>query len=265
MYESSLNGGHSYSTPTSPAPYNNNSQPNERKQAYDKELASVFRASAANVTQLFKMASENWNTAHSAGYEQCYDDICEYFAAAANAEGTMAHSESNQLSMQRLVEFARLKRLAQRPTHFGPGAGRSPSISSQQHDYQQHRHNIGTQGTAPPFNIALNIALNDPQSQVELQQNILDNHEAAKPTDAQCGHAFNIPEGDSGDAMTPQRLGEVSARDQVSDDCDNILASSPMVNNGQRLLRGKRALEYFDLMDVEPPRRRQRKDDIDMA
>ncbi|KAJ1943428.1 hypothetical protein GGF37_002652, partial [Kickxella alabastrina] len=121
--------------------------------------------------------------------------------------------------------------------------------------------------------IALNIALNDPQSQVELQQNVLDNHEisnaplleVAKPTDAQCGHVFNIPEGDSGDATTPQRLGEVSARDQVSDDCDNILASSPMVNDGQRLLRGKRALEYFDLMDVEPPRRRQRKDDIDMA
>ncbi|KAJ1644937.1 hypothetical protein LPJ64_003415, partial [Coemansia asiatica] len=33
----------------------------------------------------------------------------------------------------------------------------------------------------------------------------------------------------------------------------------------QQPVRTKRALDTFDLMDIEPPRRRQRKDDVDMA
>ncbi|KAJ2819145.1 hypothetical protein FBU31_005635, partial [Coemansia sp. 'formosensis'] len=36
-------------------------------------------------------------------------------------------------------------------------------------------------------------------------------------------------------------------------------------SSSHRLLRGKRSLDPFDLMDIEPPRRRQRKDDIEMA
>ncbi|KAJ2424925.1 hypothetical protein GGI03_006405 [Coemansia sp. RSA 2337] len=46
--------------------------------------------------------------------------------------------------------------------------------------------------------------------------------------------------------------------------------STPVAQNGggssnQRLMRGKRSLDPFDLMDIEPPRRRQRKEDIEMA
>ncbi|KAJ1827102.1 hypothetical protein LPJ56_001843 [Coemansia sp. RSA 2599] len=186
MYEGSNFGAHSYSTPASPSPYSSsNPQPNEGKVGYDRDLAALFRATAANVTQLYKEASDIGNSAYKAGYEQCYHDICEYFLAASQTEGAISHAEIQQLVMQRLAEFSRTKRICPRQIHLGGGASRSPSVSSQihghqnynyaHHDHQQNhqqqhqpqqqqqeqqlhqqqlhgRHNLDTQGTAPPYN-----------------------------------------------------------------------------------------------------------------
>ncbi|KAJ1641976.1 hypothetical protein LPJ64_006131, partial [Coemansia asiatica] len=89
MYGGSNFGAQSYSTPASPSPYNsNNPHPNEGKVGYDKDLAALFRATAANVTQLYKEASDIGNSAYKAGYEQCYHDICEYIIATSQTEGT---------------------------------------------------------------------------------------------------------------------------------------------------------------------------------
>ncbi|KAJ2376637.1 hypothetical protein IW150_001855, partial [Coemansia sp. RSA 2607] len=98
MYEGSHFGAHSYSTPASPSPYNSNNsqQPppsGEAKVAYDRELAALFRATAANVTQLYKEASEIGNSAYKSGYEQCYNDIWDYFASAAQADGTLTRAD----------------------------------------------------------------------------------------------------------------------------------------------------------------------------
>ncbi|KAJ2238238.1 hypothetical protein IWW45_000249 [Coemansia sp. RSA 485] len=189
MYEGSHFGAHSYSTPASPSSYNNsnnnnnnNSQPSEGKVGYDKDLAALFRATAANVTQLYKEASDIGNSAYKAGYEQCYHDVCEYLLATSQTEGTVSHADVQQLVMQRLTEFSRLKRIGPRQVHLGGGTSRPPSASSQvyghqsysygQHDHQQNhdyqqqhqqhqqqqqqqhhgRHSLNTQGTAPHYN-----------------------------------------------------------------------------------------------------------------
>ncbi|KAJ2744911.1 hypothetical protein H4S06_005396, partial [Coemansia sp. BCRC 34490] len=81
MYNSGGHGAQSFSTPASPNSHTSTAQHStEGKVAYDKELAALFRATAANVTQLYKEASEIGNNAFKAGYEQCFNDICEYIA-----------------------------------------------------------------------------------------------------------------------------------------------------------------------------------------
>ncbi|KAJ2471672.1 hypothetical protein GGI02_002110 [Coemansia sp. RSA 2322] len=192
MYDSPFHGNHSHSTPASPNTYNS-TQPADNRTAYDKELASLFRATAANVTQLYKEASEIGHNAYKAGYEQCFNDIWDFLAVAQQqhpqqqpAELLLAGGiEGQQIALQRLIEFARLKRLAPpRTSHFG----------------------------------SVGIAVN----------------------------------GNGGDGL----LSGQAQRQQ-----DQQLAGS----DGLRMLRGKRSFETFDIMDIEPPRRRQRKEDIEMA
>ncbi|KAJ2433212.1 hypothetical protein IWW41_002186, partial [Coemansia sp. RSA 2522] len=59
------------------------------------------------------------------------------------------------------------------------------------------------------------------------------------------------------------------ARDEfpphISAVADDTAEHSPNSINDARLTqRAKRGLELFESMDIEPPRRRQRKDDIEM-
>ncbi|KAJ2674062.1 hypothetical protein IWW42_001882, partial [Coemansia sp. RSA 1085] len=100
----------SYSTPTSPGPYYN-AHSNDGKAAYDKELAALFRATAANVTQLYKEASSIGQDAYNSGYEQCFKDMWD-FILAAQSEGHMPASSDRQQIMQHLAEFARNKQLS---------------------------------------------------------------------------------------------------------------------------------------------------------
>ncbi|KAJ2136567.1 hypothetical protein IWW43_006392 [Coemansia sp. RSA 1935] len=116
MY-STNNGAHSYSTPASPNAYCT-SHSTDGKTPCDKDLAALFRATAANVTQLYKEASNIGQSAYKAGYEQCYSDIWE-FVLAAQADGTLANSPGGQQLLQQLVEFARMKRMTPRQTRFG--------------------------------------------------------------------------------------------------------------------------------------------------
>ncbi|KAI9506858.1 hypothetical protein GGI26_005126 [Coemansia sp. RSA 1358] len=163
MYNSNANGTHSYSTPASPNPYSTSSHHNaDGKFAYDKDLAALFRATAANVTQLYKEASEIGNNAFKAGYEQCYNDICEFIASEQQDVGIQS-ADARRVLMERLMDFARLKRLAQRQatagaaspsgsTCFGYPSTRPASAAdySQSH-VEQSRHTIGTQGSCSPF------------------------------------------------------------------------------------------------------------------
>ncbi|KAJ2901254.1 hypothetical protein GGI21_004720, partial [Coemansia aciculifera] len=127
MYDSGLHGNHSHSTPASPSSYTN-TQSTENKASYDRELASLFRATAANVTQLYKEASDIGQNAYKAGYEQCYSDVWEFLASAHQSELLLAGGEGYQIAMQRLVEFARLKRLAPpRTAQFGSASAASGS------------------------------------------------------------------------------------------------------------------------------------------
>ncbi|KAJ2819545.1 hypothetical protein IWW50_005422, partial [Coemansia erecta] len=116
------NGAHSYSTPASPNSYCT-SPSSDGKTACDKDLGALFRATAANVTQLYKEASNIGQSAYKAGYEQCYSDMWE-FILAAQADGALAASagghqqQQQQRLLQQLVEFAQMKRLSPRQARF---------------------------------------------------------------------------------------------------------------------------------------------------
>ncbi|KAJ1816869.1 hypothetical protein LPJ60_005117 [Coemansia sp. RSA 2675] len=209
MYDSGLQGNQSHSTPASPSSYTNNTQPADGRTAYDKDLASLFRATAANVTQLYKEASDIGHNAYKAGYEQCYSDIWEFLATTHQPELHLAAGEGHQMAMQRLVEFARLKRLAPpRTAHFGSvGSSGGRLLSGQVHG--QHGQLGGdTQAASAAGDGASVLGISNP----------------------------SVPISQNGDSPSSQRL-----------------------------LRGKRSLDPFDIMDIEPPRRRQRKDDIEMT
>ncbi|KAJ2724274.1 hypothetical protein GGI07_002047 [Coemansia sp. Benny D115] len=202
MYEPSHNGAHSYSTPASPAPYNSSTQQSDGKAPYDRELAALFRATAANVTQLYKEASEIGNSAFKNGYEQCFSEVCEFISAAMQAEGTSAHADNHRLVMQQLAEFAR--------------------------DADAHES------------------------------------EPCKASEPSHNSTFNATESNSDALESLLSDGGVNGQDQP--ECSPGLAADEQagVRVCQNLLRGKRLLEGFDHMDIEPPRRRQRKDDIEM-
>ncbi|KAJ2125048.1 hypothetical protein IW147_001178 [Coemansia sp. RSA 720] len=181
MY-STNNGAHSYSTPASPNAYCT-SHSNDGKTPCDKDLAALFRATAANVTQLYKEASNIGQSAYKAGYEQCYSDIWE-FVLAAQADGTLATSPGGQQLLQQLIEFARMKRMSPRQTRFGTT-----------------------------------------------------NENRLSPT-ADHAHDSNRP--------------------------STAVHSSNSITDARLTQRAKRGLEPFESMDIEPPRRRQRRDDIEM-
>ncbi|KAJ2745270.1 hypothetical protein GGI20_002293 [Coemansia sp. BCRC 34301] len=242
MYDSALHGNHSHSTPATPSAYSS-TQPTEGKTPYDRELASLFRATAANVTQLYKEASDIGQSAYKAGYEQCYSDIWEFLAAAHQPELLLAGGEGQQVAMQRLIEFARLKRLAPpRTVQFGAvgtsGGGGGRMLPGQVHG-QQDQQSTGAQDQA----------VNVPA--------------LAKPLGDQQLETFQ-----KSSVMTPAlRRAASAAGDGAASLCTSDLyaSGSQSGSGGQRLLRGKRSLDPFDLMDIEPPRRRQRKDDIEMT
>ncbi|KAJ1835379.1 hypothetical protein LPJ63_001195 [Coemansia sp. RSA 2711] len=192
------NGAHSYSTPASPTPYSN-AHAGDGKPSSDKELAALFRATAANVTQLYKEASNIGQNAYKAGYDQCYSDMCD-FVLAAQAEGALAGSGDGQrqLLVQQLVEFARMKRLAPRQTRFDPASDpRLSPVADHVHDHQSRSSaDLTTDGGG-----AVNAAV--PAAQTPAFRNSAPGHE--------------------------------------------------------------RLLDPFELMDIEPPRRRQRRDDIEMG
>ncbi|KAJ1859135.1 hypothetical protein LPJ76_000319 [Coemansia sp. RSA 638] len=198
MY-STNNGAHSYSTPASPNAYCT-SHSNDGKTPCDKDLAALFRATAANVTQLYKEASNIGQSAYKAGYEQCYSDIWE-FVLAAQADGTLATSPGGQQLLQQLIEFARMKRMSPRQTRFGTT-----------------------------------------------------NENRLSPT-ADHAHDSNRPSTGACDEFPPH----ISA---VAD--DTAVHSSNSITDARLTQRAKRGLEPFESMDIEPPRRRQRRDDIEM-
>ncbi|KAJ1735159.1 hypothetical protein LPJ61_000687 [Coemansia biformis] len=139
MYNSNGGGTHSYSTPSSPSAYCSASANGDGKAASDKELAALFRAAAANVTQLYREASSVGQSAYKAGYEQCYSDVWEFVLAAQSA-GADSPQLHQQVLLQRLAEFARAKRLAVRHPHAGPAGGVAalPLMDDQARDqYQQ--------------------------------------------------------------------------------------------------------------------------------
>ncbi|KAJ2864323.1 hypothetical protein GGH94_002987 [Coemansia aciculifera] len=246
MYDSGPHGNHSHSTPASPNTYINSTQPTEGRATYDKELASLFRATAANVTQLYKEASDIGQNAYKTGYEQCYSDIWEFLATTHQPELLLTGGEGHQMAMQRLVEFARLKRLAPpRTVHFGSASSSSGRILSGQIHGQQNQLSPGSQD----LTVSTASVVSAPVKQVDQQQ-------------------FE-PCQKSGVASPALRRAASAAGDVVSVSS----TSNPSVpgaqsgggSSSQRLMRGKRSLDPFDLMDIEPPRRRQRKDDIEMA
>ncbi|KAJ1939366.1 hypothetical protein FBU59_004147 [Linderina macrospora] len=130
MYDSAPNG-HSYSTPSSPGPYSSQPTSSDSKPTYDKELASLFRATAANVTQLYKEASEIGQAAYRSGYEQCYNDILELALATAHMPG----NEGQPLTLQQLLEFARQKRITPKPAFQHAATSRMMQANSSQGTY----------------------------------------------------------------------------------------------------------------------------------
>ncbi|KAI8325353.1 hypothetical protein GQ54DRAFT_295587 [Martensiomyces pterosporus] len=251
MYDSAING-HSYSTPSSPNAYT--TQGGESKPTYDKELATLFRATAANVTQLYKEASEIGQTAYRAGYEQCYNDIWEFIVAAQGEHALSSSSEGQQqLTAQQLIEFARLKRIAPKAMHFATNAGRPSSLSG--HPNQ----GSGAQGlvegpsgaSTPPVQTptarTLQFTLPDnatpgPSSSEKQSETLSDHPADASETETCAGQANTGIDGSSSTGLQEKAPG--------------YLQPTP---------RAKRLLESFDSMDVEPPKRRQRKEDIEMS
>ncbi|KAJ2252909.1 hypothetical protein GGI13_003005 [Coemansia sp. RSA 455] len=247
MYDSGPHGNHSQSTPASPSTYINSTQPTEGRAAYDKELASLFRATAANVTQLYKEASDIGQNAYKTGYEQCYSDIWEFLATTHQPELLLAGGEGHQMAMQRLVEFARLKRLAPpRTVHFGSASNSSSGriLSGQVHGQQSQLSQLSPDPTASTASVAPAQAKQVEQYQFETCQ--------------------------KSSVTSPALRRAVSAAGDAVSVLSTSNPSTPVAQNGggssnQRLMRGKRSLDPFDLMDIEPPRRRQRKEDIEMA
>ncbi|KAJ2488983.1 hypothetical protein IWW37_004355 [Coemansia sp. RSA 2050] len=148
--------------------------------------------------------------------------------------------------MQRLVEFARLKRLAPpRTAHFGLASSSGGRLLSGQVHGQPVQLGAGTQD--PTVN-AESVASTPPK----------------QPEQHQFGH----------DQKPGVPLSALRRPASAAGDGASVLSASnplvPVIQSGdnpssQRLLRGKRSLDPFDIMDIEPPRRRQRKDDIEMT
>ncbi|KAJ2795178.1 hypothetical protein H4R21_005219, partial [Coemansia helicoidea] len=131
-------GGHSYSTPSSPSAYCSTSLSGEGKATNDKELAALFRAAAANVTQLYREASNIGQSAYKAGYEQCYSDMWE-FVLAAQADDAISPQLQRQALLQQLAEFARAKRLAARQPYASPMGGVAEYAATDDQGREQHR------------------------------------------------------------------------------------------------------------------------------
>ncbi|KAJ2609613.1 hypothetical protein H4S08_003978 [Coemansia sp. RSA 1365] len=253
MYDSNNNDDHAYSTPASPNPYCSQA-PVDGKTAYDRELASLFRSTAANVTQLYKEASSIGSSAYKAGYEQCYDDLWEFILTAQTDTASITDSDDHrrrrQMMIQQLLEFARAKRLAPRQPHPNNAGGSFPSPpASQSHDYQQR----------------LTAALAELQA---LMHRKYFYHNQRYNLARVSGQRFT--KGD--DDLRQNR----EHSDTVESIRDNSAFSEGLVrtNNGcllreavsggaQPLLQNKRILDNFDSMDIEPPRRRQRRDNIE--
>ncbi|KAJ2486531.1 hypothetical protein EV174_001047 [Coemansia sp. RSA 2320] len=260
MYDSPFHGNHSHSTPASPNTYNS-TQPADNRTAYDKELASLFRATAANVTQLYKEASEIGHNAYKAGYEQCFNDIWDFLAVAQQqhpqqqpAELLLAGGiEGQQIALQRLIEFARLKRLAPpRTSHFGSvgiavnGNGGDGLLSGQAQRQQDQQLAAQTEGGAVSIHDTVSI---EPElaGQAELRE-----------LESSQKHNIVLP------ALRRAATGTSNAAVALCA-ASSPAPSIPQGSDGLRMLRGKRSFETFDIMDIEPPRRRQRKEDIEMA
>ncbi|KAJ2835447.1 hypothetical protein J3B01_003516 [Coemansia erecta] len=239
MYNTN-NGAHSYSTPASPNAYCT-SHSTDGKTPCDKDLAALFRATAANVTQLYKEASNIGQSAYKAGYEQCYSDIWE-FVLAAQADGTLASSPGGQQLLQQLVEFARMKRMTPRQTRFGTtNENRLSPTADHIHDSNR-----------PSTDLTTNI---DEMSGILVQA-------SQAPT-------FQHPASEHETAVSILFRENAGARDEfpphISAVADDTAEHSPNSIADARLTqRAKRGLELFESMDIEPPRRRQRKDDIEM-
>ncbi|KAJ2800493.1 hypothetical protein H4R20_004039, partial [Coemansia guatemalensis] len=145
MYDSNTSDNHAYSTPASPNPYSSQ-LPVDEKTAYDRELASLFRATAANVTQLYKEASSIGSSAYKAGYEQCYDDLWEFMLAAQTDAASLTDSDDHrrrrQMMIQQLLEFARAKRLAPRQPQSNTAGSSFPSPPASQPPLDHHQQRL---------------------------------------------------------------------------------------------------------------------------
>ncbi|KAJ2570940.1 hypothetical protein IW140_001894 [Coemansia sp. RSA 1813] len=243
MYNSNSHGTQSYSTPASPNSYSTATPNNaEGKVAYDKELASLFRATAANVTQLYKEASEIGSNAFKAGYEQCYSDMCEYIASENQNGGSELNAEGQQLVIQRLREFARRKHIAQ---HHSASEVNTPSPGFSRMGHPESRASSVAEYTQSNF---------QPNHQVTGTQNGGDG-EPDNSAELECE--------DGGNNTGNGQMDSIASNDS-GDQCRDLPRGSTS-RNEHGTPRGKRMLESFDLMDIEPPRRRLRRDDIEMA
>ncbi|KAJ2455259.1 hypothetical protein EV183_000994 [Coemansia sp. RSA 2336] len=212
---------HSYSTPTSPSPYCN-AHSNDGKTAYDKELAALFRATAANVTQLYKEASNIGQDAYNSGYEQCFKDIWD-FVLTAQSEGHMPASTDRQQIMQHLAEFARNKQLS-RQARFAA--------------LDENTLNLATENNRSSADQAID-AVADEGNRVF--------------SDSACSQEETAPIPTSDNTEAHGTIQPIAVPQP---------SQSP---RSDQSARNKRTLEFLESMDIEPPRRRQRRDDIDMV
>ncbi|KAJ2159458.1 hypothetical protein GGF46_003002 [Coemansia sp. RSA 552] len=248
MYGSGVNGTHSYAAPTAQSP-GTNSQANDGggKTAYDRDLASLFRSTAANVTQLYKEASAIGQNAYKAGYEQCYSDMWEFLLAAQD-EGTLSssseHQQRRRVLLHQLSEFARLKQLSPRPTHVASTPGdRLDSVAP--------AANTDNYPCVSPVDSPGQVAAPTQQQQQQ-------GSAAASPT--------TITETGANQAYARR-----TSADKPSDMLErrhDSLCNTPdrqYASDGGHPLRTKRMFDSLDTMDIEPPRRRQRREDVEMS
>ncbi|PIA18071.1 hypothetical protein COEREDRAFT_80022 [Coemansia reversa NRRL 1564] len=262
MYDSNTNDDHAYSTPASPNPYCSQS-PADGKTAYDRELASLFRSTAANVTQLYKEASSIGSSAYKAGYEQCYDDLWEFMLTAQTDTASLTDSDDHrrrrQMMIQQLLEFARAKRLAPRQPHSNTAGGSFPSPpASQSHDYQQRltADLACSSGRASSID-APQVPL--PQPVVQSREDSTDRVSGQRFTKGDDDHQQNREQG----AAVESIRGNSAFSEGLIRTTNGCLLREAVSGGAQPLLQNKRILDTFDSMDIEPPRRRQRRDNIE--
>ncbi|KAJ2661925.1 hypothetical protein IWW48_002156 [Coemansia sp. RSA 1200] len=307
MYNSGSHGAQSFSTPASPNSHTSTAQHStEGKVTYDKELAALFRATAANVTQLYKEASEIGNNAFKAGYEQCFNDICEYIVLLQQQQqqqqqqqdgGSEPSAEAQQLVAQRLLDFARRKHLTQH--HIASQAGVSPpgfarmgnsetrpsSVTgyTQSGYHQNHQSTDRDSDTGIIFDnqacqdqhTAISLNTNTSAEGVDfLNQSPLTTTTASLLQQSRTSNAGVHGDGGSSSGMNPECekndiVPEVvqmnSQSNNNSSDQRHTMPHVSMSGMEHEVRRGKRILENFDMMEIEPPRQRVRRDDIDMA